>query len=123
MNDKNETEPVSLTRDQLRAKIFAADNKKGKSKVVNFFGTEIEVRQPTVGQVTDYTKDGKENISLITMLINHTFVPGTNDRVFEESDADGLKELPFTEDMRTITDVVAEFATLENDMVSSAEKN
>lgn len=65
---------------------------------------EFEVRQPTLKERSDLrkrctsvTKDGMEfNLFefLIWAVINHTFVPGTEEKVFSEDDYDGLIDLP-----------------------------
>ena len=44
------------------------------------------------------------------ILLYSAFVPGTNDRVFEDTDAELLFDLPFTEELKAIGDVYTGFS-------------
>jgi hypothetical protein len=95
------TEPAAapLTRDQIREKVFGA---KAESKIIDFFGAQVELRQPTVG-VTMEMRQGTPEQATSQMLINYTFVPGTQEKVFEEADAEAIMQLPFGPDMNRYT--------------------
>lgn len=80
------------TRDDLRAKIFGA---KPKSAVVeDFFGTKIEIRQPTLN-VALQQRGANEQDRVYFMLTDYAYVPGTNEKLFDVEDVDQIKELPF----------------------------
>lgn len=83
---------MSEGRDKLRSKVFSE-----KAKVILIDlddGQQIEVRQPTIGMLLDVVslEDLKSRMS--QMLIKTCYVPGTNEKVFDESDKDILMELP-----------------------------
>lgn len=81
-----------MSRDQLRSKIFS---EKVKIDLITLDdGQEIEVRQPSVGLLLDVV--GIENLKdrMTRMLIESCFVPGTNEKVFEDADRDSLMSLP-----------------------------
>lgn len=91
------SETTALTRDQIRARVFSGANKP-KKKVIDFFGSQIELRQPTLSQVLDAQANDDREAAVIDMLINRAYVPNTEESVFEETDAESLKALPFTGD-------------------------
>lgn len=72
-----------------------------KSETVEYNGVEVEIRQPSykdrknlVNKCRD--KDGNLDTLDFTVwaVIYNTFVPGTNDRVFEKGDYEKLVEFP-----------------------------
>ena len=82
----------TLSRDEMRAKIFGA---KPKSEMVyDFFGTTLELRQPTLA-VALAQRNNEEEDRLYLMLTDYAFVPGTDEKVFESGDIDSLRTLPF----------------------------
>lgn len=88
---------MSETRDAVRAKILGTSHKP-KSRTVPFFGTEIELRQPTLGEVLAQQNTEDRKSVLIQLLISRAYIPGTDTRVFDDADADGLATLPFGQD-------------------------
>jgi hypothetical protein len=107
-------------RNALRAAIFAAKNKQVKSKVITLFDQEVEIRQPTVGQVTRMA-DRKDKISaIVAVMIEYCFVPGTEEKVFEPSDKDQLLDMPTGQ---WLTDMNAAIEELTGVNVKATEKN
>jgi hypothetical protein len=85
---------VSEARKALRANLF--QRRDYKSKLIQIFGIDVEVRQPTIGQVMRDRDAGKIDsvTGLLEMLILYCRVPGTEEAVFETGDVDSLKEWP-----------------------------
>lgn len=108
------------TRTELRARIFAAENTTRKKIKLTFFNAEIELRQPTAGDILRYMENDARSLNLISVLLDYAYVPGTNEKVFEEGDVETLKQLPFNEDMQQVTKAIEQFT---NVMVGQAEKN
>ncbi len=96
------TTTVATTRDQIRDAIFAA---KPKSEVITFFGVKVEVRQPDLGAILEKREQGQQD-QTFGMLLDYTFVPGTQDRVFDATDVDSIRLLPFGEDMQVFSRTV-----------------
>jgi hypothetical protein len=96
------TPEVPTTRDAARAAILGA--KQVKSETISFFGTDIEVRQPTLGQILELQakSSGDATAFAINILLNHVYLPGTNEHVFEAANTDELKEMPFGPDFNTL---------------------
>lgn len=88
-----------LSRDEIRSRIFGA---KPKSEIIeDFFGTTLELRQPTL-QVALENRNTSEQDRVYLMLVDYSFVPGTNDKVFEEEDIDNLRTLPFGAEFQSL---------------------
>lgn len=112
-------------RDQLRGAIFNSENSKPKSKVIEFFGQQIEVRQPPVGALMDMREGAKDRDSkeqLIAMLMNWVFVPGTDEKLFEPADQDQLLAMPFGTDFTRVSNAVTELTDV-NILNKEATKN
>lgn len=83
-------------RDAMRAAIFAP--KQVKSEPVNFFGQDIEIRQMILADVLNASNNPDRESAIIDTLINYAYIPGTDERVFEEGDAAQFKTMPFGAD-------------------------
>lgn len=118
-NTTDQAKPQIVTRDTLRGNIF--NNAKPQSKLVTFFDTEIELRQPSVEEIESMnSENGEQRTSLVDMLIRYAFVPGTNDKMFESGDRETLRSMPFGGDMSGVTRAVSELSGID---ISGAEKN
>lgn len=107
---------MSNTRDSIRESIFnrIADR---QTKACKLLGAEIELRQPNVAEILALAQ---ETPSVINILIQFAYVPGTETKVFEPADAEMLAQLPFSDEIRTLLDT---FTSLSQIDVSTAEKN
>lgn len=94
------------TRDELRAQIFAS--REVKRKVVDFFGTKIELRQPTLGDVLDARDKESNQAAVIDTLVKYAFIPKTEVRVFDDADADSFKKMPFGVDFLRVNAALEE---------------
>jgi len=81
-------------KDKIRSAIFSSNN--FERREVSMFGNIIEIRQPSVAQLQtllDTSSESKKNASILS-LIEFSYVPGTDDKVFDIADYDGLLNLP-----------------------------
>jgi hypothetical protein len=107
-NDDDDNE-VHGSRDALRAALLASA--KPASKLLKFRGQKVEVRQPSVEAVLNQSKVDEEGrrSGPVDMLIQCLYVPGTNERLFEEGDRDALMNMPFSDELtdifNTLTDL------------------
>ena len=99
---------MTTARDAIRASAF--QSRKAKSQIVNFEGVDYEVRAPSVrararilergGVLEEVDSKGKKAKSKdvgalsIAAVIACTFVPGTDERVFDDGDFDSLLDAP-----------------------------
>lgn len=87
-------------RDQIRAATVGSKTHFA-SKNVTWEGFEVEIRQPSYKSRKDLYKkcrDGEGNVDptefLVWSVIENTFVPGTDEKVFEKADYEGLISKP-----------------------------
>jgi 2-hydroxy-3-keto-5-methylthiopentenyl-1-phosphate phosphatase len=99
------TEQPNLTRDEYRAKILGTTHAP-KSEVVEFFGMQVELRQASLGEMLEFQQreDGKS--AIVSSLIARAFIPGTNVRIFEDTDEAVLMSKPFGADFNRINEVL-----------------
>lgn len=102
-------------RDDIRAAFFGI---KTRSLTVNVAGVDIEVRQPSVKDVmSGATKQGTDNSNIIVkVLIDQCFIPGTDEKVFEETDMDALMATPFGKDWQLLNDAINKLSDLSTVM-------
>lgn len=105
-------------RNRIRSQVFSG--KKFKKKEIDLFGEKVEIRQPTVGMVLAAQQEQDRRKALVQMLVRYCYVPGTNERVFEETDFDAIMELPVGEWFTTLNNAIIELSDID---VGSAEKN
>lgn len=106
------------SRDAIRAKIFAAKPLKREEMVL--FGAKVEIRQPTLGVILEAQQKGDRKEALLDLLMDYCFVPGTDDKVFEPADVEGLKKLPMQSDITRLNEVIARLTDID---ITGATKN
>ena len=75
--------PAPLTRDQIRQKLVG-NTPPGRSMLVTFFDVELELRQPNLGDMMEAQAIESTRDRAAEMIINYAYVPGTNEKAFEE---------------------------------------
>ena len=80
-------------RDSLRSKLLSTH--KPESRLITLFGAEIELRQPQLQDVMKARETEDPADRAADMIIRYAYVPGTNERVFEEADKDTIVQWPF----------------------------
>ncbi len=108
------------TRDELRAAIMSSENTKRKRYPLSFFGQEIELIQPSLGNIQKYMDAANSGIKLTDVLIDYAVIPGTDERIFEQADEASLKQLPFNDDLAQLSNLMAQLMGAD---VKTAEKN
>ena len=97
-----------MARDDIRKAIL---NSKPKTALVKVFGQEVEIRQARVGEVLEDNEeiDGKKvdrATAFAHLLVRFCYVPGTNDRVFEDTDVDALKSIPLGAELQELQSAI-----------------
>lgn len=117
-------ETTKPTRAQIRAAIFNGVNTKPKSKVIAFFGQQIEVKQLDLDTILSFRTD--ENMTpkdrMVATIIAYGYVPGTDDRVFEDADKDQLLSMPFGADFQRLQAAISDLTNIDI-ATKDAEKN
>jgi len=119
MADKENT---GVSRDAIRTRILSGKNKHRKTKIIDFMGEEVEVRQPTVKQVQELAKEARKEDSdaVLLSIIEYCYVPGTDVKVFEDADKDELLGLPVGDWLNNLNKAIEEMTGVD---VRMAEKN
>lgn len=102
----NPAEQRKPTKKDLRAQIFKT--REVRSKRIQFFGVEIELRQPKLKDIINAREAEDKQAAVIETLVKYAFVPGTDEHLFDEEDADQFAELPFGADFLHITQALEE---------------
>lgn len=110
----------NLDRNEIRSQIFGAAVT--KTRIVEFFGAKVELRQPTTSRVLDLRRLSVDEPgrAAAEMIVNYTFVPGTDEQVFETADVDNIMNMPFGADMSRMQKAITELTDID---VSDAGKN
>lgn len=103
---------ATLSRDELRTALLSAVPKPD-SKIITMFGVELELRQPNLGAIMKTREKANETTRAIDMIIEYSFVPGTNDHVFEATDHDMIKNWPFGPDLARLNAAIAELTGVD----------
>lgn len=105
VSGSNGTSPTA-TAAVLKSKIFSADSKRLKSEVIPFHGVEIELRQATLGENIEIVAN-EDLMSLSGMhkiFLRHTFIPGTDEHLFDDTDIEQLNSLADDAEMKRVLD-------------------
>lgn len=105
---------VKPNRDAIRSAIFSGTNMKPKSKVIDFFGQSIEIKQLDLNTILDF-RSGESTTKerMVATIISYAFVPGTENRVFEEADKDNLLQMPFGPDFQRLQAAITELTSVD----------
>lgn len=109
----------TMSRDELRSSIFGGARQNFRSETTQLWGHTVEFRQPTLGQVLNVGQ-AEPGDAMIRMIIDYTYVPGTNEKLFEEGDKDTLRAMPFDQGLNALADIVTKLTGID---VEEAEKN
>lgn len=120
------------SRADLRASIFSSKNSTPKSLEVEFFGEPIEIRQPSVDSILNLKQAVEQDAGdaaqvnrtaqMVNMIILYSYVPGTDEHVFEDGDLDQMRSMPFGEDFMRVQQAISKLTNVDLN-VRSAEKN
>ena len=109
-------------RDQIRTATLGS-GAKFKSEVVEYNGIEVEIRQPSVKVRTELfnkcmDENGRVKMTefLVWAMIYNTFVPNTEELVFEEEDYDSLMARPAGGFLDKFGNKASELLNVEDDI-------
>ena len=114
MSDNNKANgSAALTRDEIRTRLLSGYKSEIKSERLTVFGTEIELRQPTLGSILQAQDDQDPRRRSVLLLIQYACVPDTDERIFEEGDAETLLNWPFGEDLINLQTAISRLSGLD----------
>ncbi len=104
-----------MSRNDIRTAILSA---KPKKKVIEMFGQKVEIRQPSVGEILKLREgtDANAEAMFIRVMLGYCYVPGTNEKVFEPTDAEALAAVPFGPEFDEMNQAVADLTQMKVDV-------
>jgi hypothetical protein len=109
---------MTANKTDIRAAIFSG--RTAKTILVKAFDTELEVKQPALGDILNLQSVPDSKARVVAALINYCYVPGTNEKVFTQADQDIILGLPFDDNFTAIQNAIAELTGVNLD---EARKN
>lgn len=117
-----------MNKQKLRS-LTLGKKKSFVKRIVNIEGEDFEVRQPTIGQRGEIrnksmkitTGDDDSDVEfdmfsfLICAVVELTYVPGTDERVFSDEDYDNLKSMPAGGWFDKLTKEASELCNVKDD--------
>lgn len=100
-------------KDEIRTAVFSAQAKK---KIITFFGKEVELRQMSTGTIMSLKESDDRKSAMVKSIILHCYVPGTNERLFDQTDEDALMDIPFGAEMIKLSEEIGSLSGIDLDM-------
>ena len=97
----------SVKRNEIRAQILGK-TPKGETRLVTLFGAKIELHQPTLRSILEAKDDADEATRTADVFIKYAYVPGTNERVFEDGDKESILNWPMNDDLLEVQKLIVE---------------
>ena len=112
-------------KDSLREKFFSPKN--FKRKKIKLFDVSLEVRQPSVKQLNELweVKDDKGNAqnAAVRLIIEYAYLPGSDTKLFDESDYDGLMAMPYGDWVTEFQDAWLKVSGLDKSATDKAKNS
>ena len=109
-----------MSRNDIRSAVLGA---KPEKKLVVLFGQEIEFTQPSVEEVLKLQQSDDPADTFVGFMIKYARVPETHEQVFDDTDRDALKALPFGPEFDKINRVVLELTSADAEAEKAAVGN
>ena len=110
-----------LTRDEIRAALVGKRHE-GKTRPITLFGVDVELRQPTFKSIMEARTEDDQGRRAVDMIIKYAYVPGTDERIFEEGDVPMIEEWPFGEDLVNLQNAIVEMTGIDLAVEEAAEE-
>lgn len=111
---------MSDVRDKLRSAILEGDNSKPATKTITLFGNDVEIRQPSIGTVID---DADKVKNIADILMQYCYVPGTDEKLFDDADRDSLLAMPWGPEFLKAQQAINELAGVAAADVEAAKND
>lgn len=100
--EETEDSAKVVNKASARDAIFAKKHTSIKKEHIIFNGVQLELRQPSVSQFME-SQSGDDRAFMVKFLIEYSYIAGTNEKPFEESDYDALVNMPFNASWTEVT--------------------
>ena len=107
-----DTPTKPLTRDEMRA-ILLGKTPLAKSVTVHVFDMDMDIRQPSFKDMMSVREQGTEFEKAAEMIIKYAYVPGTDEKLFEETDRELILRWPFGPDLIMLQEAIADLTGID----------
>ena len=111
---------VKLTRDELRAKVFSSENSEYKRLPLHFKGVDLEIKQPTLDQVSQLHSYETSKERAIYMLVTLGYIAGSEEHLFDDADFDQLAAQPYGPEHTQLNEIITKYLVGD---IKEVEKN
>lgn len=118
MSEETPVQTAPLTRDEIRARVLDTA-KTVKSKLVEVFGTTIEMRQPSLRDIMKARETEDTESLAAQMIVKYAVVPNTTEKVFTEEDIQTILDWPFGEDLQRVNEAISELTGIDIEEVET----
>lgn len=109
--DEGTVMEIPLTRDEIRA-VLLGKTPKAKSVAIEVYGVKLSLKQPRFGDIMTAREEPNPAKRAVELIIQYAYVPGSEDRVFEDTDMEMILRWPFGEDLVRLQNAIAELTGL-----------
>lgn len=105
-NDEvNVAAPMSTA--DLRKEIFSAKHTKVKKASYVFNDVKLEFRQPKLENFLEIQREeGSGKNFVVRMMIDHSYIPETDEKIFTEADYDAIVAMPMSAQFTKLMEIV-----------------
>jgi hypothetical protein len=118
MDDTNNTKTFS--RDMIREAVM---NSKAEEQLITAFGVQIAVRTPALRDLMQYRDMQNDENLIARAIVNNCYVPGSNDRIFEDTDVEVLSGLAYNSDMKKLNNAIQNVLGDDSAIAAEIEDN
>ena len=118
--DTNNTDTKTFSRDMIREAVM---NSKAEEQLITAFGVQIAVRTPALRDLMQYRDMQNDENLIARAIVNNCYVPGSNDRVFEDTDVEVLSGLAYSSDMKKLNNAIQDVLGDDSAIAAEIEDN
>lgn len=110
------------SKSDIRGKLLSARSR--ETRIVKFNGVEIELKQQSLQKILGVANNDKLTPldRSILSFIDHAYYVGTDERIFDATDVDVIKSLPFGRDWMDVQKAINDLSGFGEEVVAEAEK-
>jgi hypothetical protein len=84
-----------------------------ESRIVTVFGIDLEIRQPTFKDSIEPSSATDDSMRAAEMIIKYSYIPGTEEHAFEDTDAEMILRWPIGKDLMALNNTIAELTGVD----------
>ena len=105
---------MALSRDEIR-KALVGNTPLAEQRDVTIFDIPLVIRQPSLRDIMRARSEDDEAKRMADIIIRYVYIPGGDERAFEEGDAEMIMRWPWGEDLSVLQDAIMDLSGLNID--------